>query len=323
MKLILAFLLSACVAGALAAQNIDTFGRNDVLFFQKKAAEYQRWLEHTGIGHAVSVEKVDLKNRDTELELLLSLATQNPDSAIAIWHQLQRDFSRASGGRQLEAELFQVFVHMMEIKPQQGNVQLYILDRFGNHAPCFYVGIWEGNNRIMTRLDTCKAEPVFLTIPPVYLSKIQKGKVLTTQKKLSSTEVFDKVLAYAYRWEQPTCADRYPKVTDIERTANRLKFTVSDLCRVVLVSERPSLLCDLITACGGTCNDTRRERLEFDIEYLAEENKLRCQVMGKFGSGVYKPRKSGWLNMEPDFADYLEEFIKKFKSDLETALSKP
>jgi hypothetical protein len=212
---------------------------------------------------------------------------------------------------------------MMEIKPQQGNIQLYINDKFGNHIPCFYVGIWEGQNRIMTRLDTCKAEPVFIAIPPVYLKQIQKGKVVTTQKKLSSTEVFDKVLAYAYRWEQPTCTDRYPKITDIERSANRLKFTVSDLCRVVLVSEKPSLLCDLITACGGTCNDTRRERLEFDIEYQADNNKLYCQVMGKFGSGVYKPRKGGWLNMEPDFADYLEEFIKKFKSDLETQLGKP
>lgn len=317
--LVLAICLLQCLQ--LAAQSKDTFSTTDYRFFQKKTEEYQRWLNQTNLGKTLAVELIRLKKHDTELELVLNVRTHQTDSAVGMWNQLRKDFSAASNGRMLEAELFRVFVHKMEIPPIQGNVQVYVPDPDGSHNPCFYVGIWEEDSTLQldTRLNPCKSTPVEVTIQPVMVKKVIGGKTVVSRKTLTSAEVFDRVIAFAYRWEQPTCPERYPKVTNIERTASRLKFTVSDLCQVVLTDEKRSLWCDVVTALGGTCNDTRRERLDFDIEYL-ETNKLRCSVLGKIGSGVYKPRKNGWLNMEPDFEDYLEVFIDTFKTDLEREL---
>ncbi len=315
----LLFLLFLATPTLLNAQILDTFYPEDDRFFQKKADEYQKWLQQTHLGNTLRVEMVRLKKHDTELELILLLKTLDVDSAIGMWQQLKRDFSAASAGQTLEAELFRVFVHKMEIPAIQGNVQLYVATPSGSHNKCFYLGIWEENTQLQLdeRLSPCKASPANVFIKPIVLKKTVKGKTIETTQKWTSKDVFDKTIAFAYRWEQVTCAERYPKISDIEQTGARLKFTVSDLCQVVLTTETRSLWCDFVTACGGTCNDTRRERLEFDLEYIADENRLHCNVLGKFGSGVYRPRKDGWLNMEPDFADYLEDFIKKFKTDLE------
>jgi len=328
MKPLVTFLLLTALTAynrPLSAQTKDTFSTEDYRFFQQKADEYQRWLTQTNLGKTLSVELVRMKKHDTELELVLNVRTHNPDSAIGMWNQLRRDFSAACGGQPLETELFRVFAHKMEINPLQGNVQVYVPDPDGSHNLCFYVGIWEENNAIQldARLNPCKSDPVDVAVKPIVLRQMVKGKSVDLLKTLTSSEIFDKIIAFSYRWEQPTCPERYPKVSDIERSPTRLKFTVSDLCQVVLTDEKRSLWCDLVTACGGTCNDTRRERLEFDIEYIADQNKLRCNVLGKFGSGVYKPRKNGWLNMEPDFADYLDDYIKKFRTELENELTKP
>jgi hypothetical protein len=276
-------------------------------------------LQQTNLGKALTVELVRLKKHETELELILNVRTHDVDSAVGMWKQLRQDFARTFNGQSLETELFRIFVHKMEINALQGNVQIYVPDPDGSHNRCFYVGIWEENAQIQLdeRLSPCKAAPVDVSIKPITLTQIQKGKTISTTRSLTSAEVFDKIKAFAYRWEQPTCAERYPKVSDTVETSYRLKFTVSDLCQVVLTEEKRSLWCDFVVACGSTCNDTRRERLEFDLEYIAEENRLHCNVLGKFGSGVYRPRRDGWNNMEPDFADYLEDFIKKFKTDLE------
>ncbi len=319
--IVTSLLITVCMACSLqiSAQEKDSFSIEDYRFFQKKAAEYNRWLQQTNLGKTLAVELVRLKKHDTELELILNVRTHHPDSAVGMWNQLRRDFSTISNGQSLESELFRVFVHKMEIPPVQGNVQVYVPDPDGSHNQCFYVGIWEENNMLQldARLNPCKSTPVDVSVKPIVLKKMVKGKSVEVKKTLTSAEIFDKTIAFAYRWEQPTCPERYPKVTDIERSGARLKFTVSDLCQVVLTDEKRSLWCDLVMAVGGTCNDTRRERLEFDIEFLPDENKLRCNILGKIGSGVYKPRKNGWMNMEPDFADYLEDFIKKFKTDLE------
>ncbi len=322
-----AFLLALFTATTfqLSAQIRDTFSHEDNRFFQKKADEYQRWLAQTNLGKTLAVESMRLKKHDTELELILNVRTHNADSAVGMWSQLRGDFFTASGGQTLESELFRVFVHKMEISPAQGNVQVYVPDPDGSHNRCFYVGIWEENGSVQldAQLNPCKSAPVDVSVKPIVLKKMVKGKSVNVTKTLTTGEVFDKIVAFAYRWEQPTCPERYPKVLDVDRSSpTRLKFTVSDLCHVVLTDEKRSLWCDLVTACGGVCNDSRRERLEFDIEFFPDENRLRCNVLGKFGSGVYKPRHDGWHNMEPDFADYLEDFIKQFKADLENELSK-
>ena len=48
---------------------------------------------------------------------------------------------------------------------------------------------------------------------------------------------------------------------------------------------------------------------------------LTGSLTGKFGSGVYKPRTSGYMDMEPDFEeDFLKPYVQRFNNDLKKYL---
>lgn len=66
------------------------------------------------------------------------------------------------------------------------------------------------------------------------------------------------------------------------------------------------------------------ERLSFQFDYFHNQNggyQLRCSIDGKYGSGVFKPRKSGYLNMENDFDDLFETYKNNFRQALLKYLS--
>jgi len=131
--------LGILLIGRLDAQTIK-FDAENLAFFQNKAERYQRWLDQTGLGTALRVTKVRLKKDSTELELLLRANSTDLDTAIALWNRAKDDYN-LSTGQPLEEKLFQTFVAFMEIPPEQGNVQVYVLDADGAFIPCFFVGI--------------------------------------------------------------------------------------------------------------------------------------------------------------------------------------
>ena len=202
MKTLVTFVLLATLTAwhfTLSAQVQDTFSLEDYQFFERKANEYQSWLNQTNLGKTLAVELVRMKKHDTELGLILNIKTHNTDSAVGLWNQLRLDFSGASSGQSLEAELFRVFIHKMEIPARQGNVQIYVPDPDGSHNHCFYIGIWEENGVIQldNRLNPCKSDPVDVAVKPLLLKKMVKGKSVEMRKTLSATEVFDKIIASA------------------------------------------------------------------------------------------------------------------------------
>ena len=69
----------------------------------------------------------------------------------------------------------------------------------------------------------------------------------------------------------------------------------------------------------------RRERLEFSIYYIPQNNGYRLdgELTGKFGSGVYMPRKSGYMDMDPDFEnEFLLPYLRLFQEELREYLEK-
>jgi len=42
----------------------------------------------------------------------------------------------------------------------------------------------------------------------------------------------------------------------------------------------------------------------------------------QIGSGIYQPRQSGYIDMDPDFMDYLETYAKDFQTKLREYLEK-
>ncbi|MBK8969048.1 MAG: hypothetical protein IPM36_20715 [Lewinellaceae bacterium] len=296
----------------------------DFTFFNQKAEVYQQWLDKTGLGQAIHVTKVRLKKDSTELELLLHVNSTDLDTAIALWNRTQDDV-RLSSDQTLEEKLFQTFSDFMEIPPAQGNVQVYVLDKDGVYIPCFYVAIWEedGSIRTESKMRECKDKPIAVSLAPLPLRKTVKGRTVETERKLSSQQVFDNIEAFLrVKYTRTNCYDRRPEMLVELRTETFLRISISDLCRVVLTDEQKSLWCRAAETLGWKCNDVRRERLEFEFNYLSGSNSLTGRLTGKFGSGVYRPRTSGYMDMEPDFNDYLDTFHLKFQQELKPYLEK-
>lgn len=308
---------------ALLAAQTEDFSTN-LGFFRKTTRQYQRWLDSTGLGRALRVDSFQLKKNNTELELLLLLRTSDPDTAVALWKGINRSFpERGADTLALETELFETFARQMQIPPDNGNVQIYIRDRRGMYIPCFYVWIWreEGLLKTQERLNECRAKIFEVTINPIPVRPAARGKKTEVVRKVQPNEVFDEILRFAReQYEVTPCYDRQPKVeVDYQKTRNNtLEFTVTDLCRVVLSEEKKSFWCEILTKVGYPCNDARRERLVFSFHYIPTDTgyQLQGRLQGLFGSGAYQPRVSGYMDMEPDFDDYLTAYVNGFQERL-------
>lgn len=319
----LAFIAGMFSCLALCAQT-PAFTDEDLAFFHQKAGVYQQWLDKTGLGNAIKVTKVRLKKENTELELLLRVNAVDLDTAIALWNRAKDDYN-LTAGHPLEEKLFRTFADFMEIPPEQGNVQVYVLDTDGAYVPCFFVGIWEEDGSIRTdaRLRECRDRPLDISLQPMPLRKTTKGKSTEIRRQLNSSQVFNAIEAFLRaQYTRTDCYDRRPELLVEKRTETFLRVSISDLCRVVLTDEQKSIWCRTLETVGWACNDVRRERLEFEFSYLSGSNQIGGRLTGKFGSGVYRPRKSGYMDMEPDFNDYLDTFHLKFQQELKAHLDK-
>ena len=318
LSLLSAFLLFSV---SLAAQ--ITFTQDDIRFFEKKSASYQRWLDKTGLGEALYFDKLMLSKENKSLGMLLNIKATDLDTAVSLWNRARTDYY-SSAGDSLENKLFMTFTEFMEIPPEQGNIQIYVKDARGEYIKCFYVFVWEREGRIMTKdsIGGCKDNiDLNITLNPVKVVKIPGKKTTTVTKRLSTDEVFNGIESFIReRYVMQLCEDRNP-VVKVERTNVSMTVTIENLCKVVLTNEQKSYWCKIMEAMGVACNDMRRERLEFKFDYLTGSNTLSGYLSGKFGSGVYYPRsESGYYDMEPDFSSYIRTFHSQFQVDLKSYL---
>lgn len=308
---------------ALVAQ--DYLG-GDLAFFQKKLELYQHWMEAKGMSTILKADKIELAKNGMELELFLSLRTTDPDIAAAYWGNLQDAFPVQNPGQTIEEVLFQTFARMMEIPPGQGNIQIYFPKKDGSgYNPCLYVWIWEENGNVVqeSRINNCKAQSLTISVKTPDIGSVQTRSESRIANKEDARTVFNKILNYARQRYEITISDRNPRIEEDQMTDYTLKFVATDLSKEVLTDERKSLWCRTVEYWGGICNDTRRERLEFTFNFIptAEGYTLSGTLTGKFGSGVYEPRRSGYMDMEPDFEqDFLEPYVIKFQNELTSYL---
>jgi hypothetical protein len=325
------FLFSAvCVAAfapgrAMAQQSF----RDDMPFFEQKAAEYQQWLREKGLGSTLRVDKVQFKTTKTgtkdysEVELLLLVNSFDVDTAIAQWTQLKRAFD--SPADTLEHFLYRDFVHKMEIPAAQGNIQIYVKNRRGEYSPCFHVWIWveKGRTFIEKKVGECKAKAFEVTVSPPRPVATGRSKTAKVSKPRTPPphEVFNTILLHVresmldqarYRTE---LNDRKPRIeSDSLRTATTFRFTVANLGKEVLTDQTRSVWERWVRI-----NTIAMERLTFQFEYqpaAAGAYNLKCTIDGKYGSGIFKPRTTGYMNMETDFDDFFERYKDNFRNAL-------
>ena len=303
----------------------------DLPFFQEKAKHYQRWLNAKEMGKYLKVDSVWLE-KEKELGLFLSLRTVDPDTAIMIWEGLEKGYSEANKGAAIGESLFRTFVRFMEVPSRQANVQVYFPAQDGyGYDRCFYIWFWEEEGKIEMekRLNDCRG-PQPIEIQIIKLRKDGASARLVSNTPAHAGEVFKKVLKYAReRYEEPKdgCENRYPKVVVNGRDSSEFKmsFVVTDLCREVLIEEKQPIWCRIMRMLSVNCNNMRRERLEFTLTYSGspEGYFLTGEITGKYGSGIYRPRAGGYLDMEPDFEeDFLLPYVDKFQKDLKWYLER-
>ena len=300
-----------------------TFDGDDAAFFNGKAKNYQRWLDNTGIGRVLQVSEWRLKKDSTELELFLLVKSTDLDTAISMWSQLKKDFQSSADRPPLEEKLFRTFVDFMEIPAEQGNIQVYVKDADGKYIPCFFVAVSEsaGTVKYKEEIGKCKSElGINIAITPISVRKVAGKNTTAVPRRLSTAQVFGAIENFIRRQYGSTqCFDRTPTV-EVKKEGSTLHVTVENLCRVVLTKEKESLWCGVMNAMGISCNDMRRERLEFRFAYQEGSNLLTGSLSGKFGSGVYVPREKGYFDMEPDFSEFINSFHRGFQAKLKEQL---
>jgi hypothetical protein len=313
----------------------------DLSFFVQKAPEFNKLLIDKGLNKYLQVDLVrmqPLKDKSgkyigidsTELELLLLLKTNDPDSALVMWQALKQGFDTPEDS--LENFLYRTFVHQMEIPGVQGSVQIYIKNQDGFYSSTFYVWIWEDIDPILGRkvksryVNGTRAKSFEITVQPTPTKTSGKGKSskIVKPKVKTAPQVFETIRKYAIdsilqqpRYRTDVCNDRIPHFEDSLRTANSFRFTLADLGQEVLKNQYRSFW----ERFWGY-NSIAMERLSFQFEYYPIDKGfiLKCVIEGKYGSGVFKPRTTGYMNMETDFDDFFEQYKNQLRQELQKRL---
>ncbi len=318
------FLIGIC--GISAQENFA----KDVAFFQKKTRLYQHWLEKKDLGKYLEVDTILVKENGALLELWLGLRTHDPDSAASIWPALQRSFQKNNGERSLGQTLFGTFIRMMEIPPDQANIQIYIpLEDQSGYNPCFYVWLWEeeGIPQSDENINNCKSMPFEVNVDIPIIQQTSNQTLLAVYKKEDIHSIFKSIGVFAKQMfeVEKKNENQTPKLDTVIMTNTMLTFSVSGLRREVLKDEEKSWWCTWVEYwTESPCNDMKRERLEFIFRFMPNDTgySLSGELTGKFGSGIYEPRSEHYMDMEPDFEEYLKKYMKKFQYDLQLFLDK-
>lgn len=295
--------------------------RKDLDFFNKQAQSYQKWLESSGLGTTLHFYKVDVQAK--KLSLYLAFSYKDIDSIMASWTLVKSTWETGQPTT-LEKSLFDQALHLMEVPQSSLSVQIY--DTYATRKPTFFLrGIYfdSDSGRVVVKANNPKSNSLKIQLSPPQFKMENPSVYFEIHKRLSKEEVFKEVIAFARaRFERTECEYRYPKLELLE-TSDRLKFVVEDLCREVLTHEANPALATFLQQFGFDVNWVKRELLEFTILYEATSTgfKVTITIQGKFGSGIYAQLKRGaYMNMDPDFKEYLEHYTNTFKELLKQEL---
>lgn len=318
-RLPLLLLLACCTMAALPAQTPDSLGRY-ADFFQRQSAEYQRWLQASGLGSTLRVVTTEVRG-DSLVILYLGFYTEDTDSVFALWGRARADFAQTGAGASLERTLFHKMTWYLEVNPQQGQVRLfdtYDLDK----TPCFKMRIFARHDSIVVRDGRCRNEERTIHLRAADLPRAgKKMNVTAFKKRYTKQYVYGKLTPYLrQRYERQACDNRRPTFT-LHGASEELHFVVTDLCREVLYDETNPWWCEVLKswACESCKNCIKRERLDVHIYYeeTGEGFRLKTDIAAGYGSGWYdKPRDNGYHNLELDYPAYLKTYADKLADEL-------
>lgn len=313
------FFVQLLLATAFVAHGQTEDLRQDADFFRQQTATYQRWLDHSGLGQYLRV--YDVKVEAAELSLYLAFPFSDVDSVQTAWEVLKTQFE-ASAAITIEQQLFYKAQAIMEVR--QSNISVQIYDTYDLRSePLFMRAIYFGNGQVQTAESNPKSKRRTINMQPAKVGSGKDNATAAFKEKYTREHVYECLLQYAKtRFERTTCDGRNPRVRMLENDDN-LRFEVSDLCREVLTDEANPTLCAILSNFGYDCNWVKRELLVFTVTYEDTTTGFRLvmEIDGKYGSGFYTSvRRGGYLSMEIDFDEYLENYASEMGTELRRVL---
>lgn len=323
LRLLVSIALLGCLRVNEAACQSSNYAQ-DSSFFKAQLPEFQRWLDQTGMGKTLRVREFEA---DTMLKLYLQFQYSDPDSVQNAWETLKIAVEQNSA-QPLESILFFRAMGCFDVDRDHLSVRIY--DTYDlDKDYCFKRKIYASHNIITVDSVTRCRGPVkdFIPIQPGHL-QIRKGqKTPQNDARVSKQAVFEASKNFLrQRFASKTCAGRTVRTefTIDAPNLDDLEFVVFNLCDEIISEQQPGF-CAALQYFGHDCNWKKNEKITIRLNYRAQKPGfiLDIAVEGRYGSGFYETEgRRGYHDMETDFGAELNEYAKRFKSELNAYLLK-
>lgn len=291
----------------------------DSAFFRKQIPEFQRWLDHSGLGRTLHVRECEA---DTLLKVYLGFQYKDVDSIQNAWETLKIETERRQN-QSLEALLF--FRAMGCFDVDRDHLSLRIYDTYDLDKDfCFKRKIYSLEGQIkVDSISKCRgAKKDYVPIQPGDLSKFRSGqKCPPIAKRVTKAIVFEKTKAFfRERYATKTCALRRVRAefTIDAPNLDDQELVVINLCDEIIREDQPGL-CQALQYFGHDCNWKKNEKITIRLTYRknGEGFILDLSVEGRYGAGPYETEgRRGYHDMETDFDPELSEYTKRLAHDL-------
>ena len=291
----------------------------DSAFFRQQVPEYQRWLDHTGLGRTLRIRECEA---DTLLKVYLQFQYNDPDSIQNAWETLKIETERRQP-QSLEALLFFRALGCFDV--DRDHLSLRIFDTYDlDKDYCFKRKIYALHG-LLTVDSTSKCrgpKKDYVPIQPGDLAKVRPGqKTPPIAKRVTKAAVFEKTKTFlTSRYAAKTCATRSVR-TEFTIDAPNLddqELVVTNLCDEIIREEQPGL-CRALRYFGHDCNWKKNEKITIRLSYRKNGDGfiLDLSVEGRYGAGPYETEgRRGYHDMETDFDAELSEYTKRLTRDL-------
>lgn len=306
----------SCPIGAFSqAENLAA----DSAFFHGQIPEFQRWLDHTGLGATLRAREFEA---DTLLKLYLEFQFTDPDSVQNAWESLQLE-TRLRHGEDLETLLFFRALGCFDV--DRDHLSLRIYDTYDLDKDfCFKRKIYYLDGLLtVDSVSRCRGPKTdYIPIQPGDLAKVRPGqKTAPIAKRVSKAAVFEKTKAFlTKRYAAKRCTGRPVRLAFTVDAPNLddQELVVFNLCDEIIREDQPTL-CQALRYFGHDCNWKKNEKITIRLRYRPNGDGflLDLSVEGRYGSGFYETEgRRGYHDMETDFDAELSEYTKRLVREL-------
>lgn len=158
----------------------------DSEFFEKQKVEYQRWLDHSGLGAILSVHAIKVEPQ--QLSLYLAFPYEDVDSILVAWRELKTSYEQ-SHPITLEQKLFYKMVAMMEVRQSLANVQIY--DTYDlRKEPLFSRAIYFEQDSLRVQESNPRSKIREISIEPGDFTNMKKISTAEFQRRFGRKETY-------------------------------------------------------------------------------------------------------------------------------------